>query len=178
MLFKVPVLATKPLEIFNSRACEGYFVGEVFFNSAGNRCRSQHVWQIQNGPSLLSWWHVGASPACSSEWQCAEICARDPSQPLPPVAMLLSRSCERAAFLHLPAIFPRLLPAVSLPCPFFSMLPSPFWIQAQCCSSMFCFYTSGSWSLTCGASCSMWICVSEESQEGNQGVHPVFVHTA
>lgn len=31
MLFKVPVLATKPLEIFNSRACEGYFVGEVFF---------------------------------------------------------------------------------------------------------------------------------------------------
>lgn len=31
MLFKVPVLATKPLEIFNLRACEGYFVGEVFF---------------------------------------------------------------------------------------------------------------------------------------------------
>lgn len=118
------------------------------------------------------------APRAPQEWQCAEICARDPSQPLPPVAMLLSRSCERAAFLHLPAIFPRLLPAVLFPCPFFSMLPSPFWIQARCCSSMFCFYASGSWFLTCAASCSMWICVSEESQEGNQGVHPVFVHTA
>lgn len=32
--------------------------------------------------------------------------------------------------------------------------------------------------LTCAASHSTWICISEESQEGNQGVHPVFVCSA